>query len=809
MRNFPKQRIPYSDKVKNDFKWAKDTINHLLLNYGLNTSVVNANHSEYERKLSNYQLYNNQLNQKDFERDCNAMGLEVGQFQDKIQPYNKTYNKIQVLLGDELRRPFNFRTVLINPDGIKAKLAVRDNMMRQYVESKIQEVIKSFSPFAQSQEEVDQMAQEAMPPEEIDKYMKTTYLEAREILASKILQYLIKDLAIVDIKNDAFKHALIAGEELIYVGEKNDQPSLEILNPLGVFYHKSPETKWIQNALYAGYRTYLTTGEVLDRYGLHMSKEQLERVNKRYEGFMGYRDDIPGKLMDYNHDNEKLFYDTVHPSIEGSYSQPDTTDWLVQHVEWKSQKEVGFLTFINEYGDEETQMVSEDFIIPSNADNYTEVKEFGRKVKYYTWTDQAGTPYKLMWSWVPEIWTGTRIGQDMFVMIGPKQHQFRNADDPYDVKLGYHGLVYNSMNAMPVSVMDRMKPFQYLYFIVMHKLKKLIALDQGKVFHFDSSMVDPMIGLEKTLYYLKEMNLDIFNSLQNADMPGQNQRGKVTSSSDMSNMQHVLNYVQLLNSIDQQISDVAGVSRQREGQISPTEAVSNAQANVQMSAIITEVYFHAHSKLWEQVLTSLIQMTQALWKDKSVVKQFVLDDLSLAVLEVMKGDLDNASFGVYLTDSSKETQMFDALKAISDGLLNTNRATFSDLITLYEANSAEELKRQIRASEDAANQREQQAQESQQQAQQAMLQAEQEFELEKQARQFEHDILIAEIESFKFQKDQDVNNDGVPDQLQLAKLQSDVALKNRKLDLEEKRLEFDKVRTKEDQKIKRQKPTSK
>jgi len=414
-----------------------------------------------------------------------------------------------------------------------------------------------------------------------------------------------------------------------------------------------------------------------------------------------------------------------------------------------------------------------------------------------------------MWSWVPEIWTGTRIGQDIFVMIGPKQHQFRNADDPYDVKLGYHGLVYNSMNAMPVSVMDRMKPFQYLYFIVMHKLKKLIALDQGKVFHFDSSMVDPMIGLEKTLYYLKEMNLDIFNSLQNADMPGQNQRGKVTSSSDMSNMQHVLNYVQLLNSIDQQISDVAGVSRQREGQISPTEAVSNAQSNVQMSAIITEVYFHAHSKLWEQVLTSLVQMTQALWKDKSVVKQFVLDDLSLAVLEVMKGDLDNASFGVYLTDSAKETQMFDALKAMSDGLLNTNRATFSDLITLYEANSAEQLKRQIRASEDAANQRDQQAQQSQQEAQAAMLQSEQEFELEKQARLFEHEILIAEIESFKFQRDQDINNDGVPDQLQLAKLQSDVALKNRKLDLEKERLEFDKVKAKEDQKIKRQKPTSK
>lgn len=79
-------------------------------------------------------------------------------------------------------------------------------------------------------------------------------------------------------------------------------------------------------------------------------------------------------------------------------------------------------------------------------------------------------------------------------MIGPKQLQFRSIDNPYDVKLGYHGLVYSSMNSSPVSLMDRMKPFQYLYFIIMHKLKKLIAQDKGRIFHFDLSMVDPSMG---------------------------------------------------------------------------------------------------------------------------------------------------------------------------------------------------------------------------------------------------------------------------------------------------------------------------
>lgn len=258
---------------------------------------------------------------------------------------------------------------------------------------------------------------------------------------------------------------------------------------------------------------------------------------------------------------------------------------------------MGFITFTNEFGDEETEMVSEDYAVPTFATKQIVTEEFSKKVTYHVWEDETGNQFKLNWDWVPEIWTTTRVGADIYCMMGPKQYQFRSLDNPYNVKLGYHGLAYNAMNASPISLMDRMKPFQYLYFIVMHKLKKFIAQDKGKIFHLDASMIDPKINWEKTLYYLTEMNLDIFNPLQNAEQPGGFQRGKVTGSTDMSSSEHIVNYMTILQSIDQQISDVAGVSRQREGQISPNEAVTNAQANAELSAVITEIYFYPHNKL--------------------------------------------------------------------------------------------------------------------------------------------------------------------------------------------------------------------
>ena len=70
MRTFPQQRLPYSDKISEDFKWAKETIDSIAFRNAPTASVSQGKLSEYERKLSNYQLYNNILNQKDFEREC-------------------------------------------------------------------------------------------------------------------------------------------------------------------------------------------------------------------------------------------------------------------------------------------------------------------------------------------------------------------------------------------------------------------------------------------------------------------------------------------------------------------------------------------------------------------------------------------------------------------------------------------------------------------------------------------------------------------------------------------------------------------
>lgn len=779
MKNFTRQRLSYKEKMKDDFKWAKDTIDSLLTD-AINTEIDGRH---YNRKLANYQLYNNILNQEDFERECNPLGLEVGQFKDTIQPYNKTYNKIQVLLGEELRRPFDYRVTVTDDEGIRSKLLLRNEMLFNTILQKVENTIAGMGMMFETDVDPSMLVEE----KDMAMVKNLSFLSKKEVAANKLLKYLTKALNLKDIKNDAFKHGLISGEEFVYIGAENGNPKIEVLNPLGVFYHRSPEQKYIQDSLYAGYRTYMTSNDIFDAFP-HLSEEDSKRIDDKSMGPKHYfRADVINSDMKYFHDDYYYYNQANFPYLnEGSYGREANSNeyWLVQHCEWKSQKKVGFINYVNMFGDEEMDMVSEYFEIPDFA---TKTKDPVHGTPIYMW-EADDTTFTYHEGWISEVWEGTRIGDNIYANVGPKDFQFRSLDNPYKVKLGYHGVIYNAMNAPSVSIMDRMKPFQYLYFIVAHKMKKLIAQDKGPIFHFDVSMVDPAIGLEKTLYYLTELNIDFYNPLQNAEQPGWSQRGKVSSTASMSTSQHIANYIQILNAIDHQIADVAGITKQREGQITPQEAVTNAHNNIAMSAVITEVYFQSHNKLWEQCLNSLVQVAQNCYKHKSFKRSFILDDMSIETLNITPDNLDNADFGVFVTNSPKETQLFETLRNLSQAFIQNDKAKISDVIAMLKSDSIAEIEALIKTAEQQNEQMQQQMMQQQMEAQAQAQQAQQEFELEKQARELETKLRIAEMDSLKFQKDQDINNNQIPDQFEVEKFRTESRLKTRQLDIEEKKV---------------------
>jgi hypothetical protein len=310
----------------------------------------------------------------------------------------------------------------------------------------------------------------------------------------------------------------------------------------------------------------------------------------------------------------------------------------------------------------------------------------------------------------------------------------------------------------------------------MYKMKKLIAMDKPPAIGFDTSMIDPKLGMEKTLYYLEELGIDFYNSLENADKVGGSSRsGKIGSTTNRSTMSNIQNYIAIMDAIDIQIGDVAGVNRQREGQVGPTEAVTNVQSQITQSSIITELMFQLHFKLWERVLGSLIEISKTAW-DNSKALQYILDDMSLMTLQYNPDELLDSDFGIFLTNTSKEHMILYQLQQLGLTLMQNDKVDLASYINMLSTSSLEAVKEEIKHSQKKMEKLQQQMMQQQQdnlmqqqQAAEESKQKDREFELLTMKVKHEYDIELAEIDSFKFQNENDINANAIPDQLEIAK----------------------------------------
>jgi len=747
MANIPSQRLSYKEKVKNDYQFVKETIDNIIDNANDSTRAGKSSNTDYYRKLTNYKLYNNILDQNDFKQELNPLGFDLGQAEDKIDSYNEAYTIINRLLGEEWKKDFNYKAILVNSEGIKEKELYKTQMYKQWLTYNFQKELQTFTSMLIEQnpeleknpEALQQELDQIMDPEEVDKYVSTEYLTAQEIKANKLLKAYTYKLNLRLKKNHGFKHGLLAGEEFVWVGIKKGKPHIEVLNPLGVFYHKSQDTLFVQDSLYAGYRTRRNIGDILDRYRNDLTEDQINRLLELRPGMYGVSS-TPGKKMEYDFQNIELKYlgrNSVlnEDEYEGNYGYSDEDDIEEYHVEWRSERKVGKLTY--------TDPLTNETIVDIVDESYKPNKFLGESIE---------------WEWIPEIWEGTRINTDIYINMRPKDIQFAPYSDPYEVKLGYHGVVYSNTNAPAVSMMDRIKPYFYLLLVVINKLKKLIAQDSGKKIPIDVSRIDRKTGIDKTLYYFKNQDFYIYNSLENSDNPLAANRGAISGATyDMSNAQFISNYINIIGALEQKIASISGLSEARLGRIKTTQAVGNTNQEIIQSSQVTEPLFVIHETLWEQVLNSLLNVIQYSYEEEGEFMQYILDDSSRGLIELEPGEISYQDMGVFIKFSSKEHEIYNQLSQLALPILQ-NQGRLSDILKIFKKVSLEDLERELVSYE---KKKEKLQQLQQQQDREALVQVEQ---------------LKKELEEQKMLLDKYKTDTTNQTKILIAKLQSDTSI---------------------------------
>ena len=257
---------------KKNEEWQQASIDYIV---GMGEVVSGGmTRSRFEELQTYYNLYNSAFDEKDLKAVTNPFKVDDG-FPATPQDYNIIRPKVDLLVGEETKRPFNFRIVRTSPDATSELQEKTKQMVLDYVMATITARL--------SEEEAMEYQQKLesggiMPPEAVAKYMQREYRDIVENVAYHSLNYLRQKLNTDHEFMKGWKDALIAGEEVYYVGINNGEPMMERVNPLFFSFDKSPDLEFIEDGDWCCRRMRLAYTEVYDRFYDKMDEKQLNQL---------------------------------------------------------------------------------------------------------------------------------------------------------------------------------------------------------------------------------------------------------------------------------------------------------------------------------------------------------------------------------------------------------------------------------------------------------------------------------------------------------------------------------------------------
>ena len=773
------QRLTRAQKEAHDKKWFKDqlrSLNKISFSTGSMFGLTNLGRgiSDYRRMKVNYDLFNNVINKADFEHVCYPFGKEVGELPADFTNKDIISGKIKALLGMEMRRPFSWKIVATNPEATTRKEEEEFSKLKDFVINSIIAPIKQKIELEQAQatkgqdlttEEKQRIEQEVaeklktMTPQEVKRYMAREHQDPAEALAHQLLQYLIQKENIKMKFNKGWKHGLISGKEIFWVGIVNGEPILKVVNPLNFDYDKSSEKDFIEDGDWACYEMSMTPSEIAKYFGSELTSVELDELYESYNN----TNSLPDAAFTFREDGV-----SVNLGIR------------VIHAEWKALKPFKFI-----YGrDPETGEYYEDIVDES-----------------YKMNVEAGD-YKEEIVWIPTKYEGYQIGNDKFAMLREVPGQHKDLNNLYDCKLSYIGSTYDNLNSSTTSLVDRMKYYQYFFNILWYRIELLIGSDDGKSLLLNANLIPKSSGLdiEKWMYYFKVNKLGLLDPTEEGNKGNQN-IGEAAKEIDMSLVSDIQKYMQLAEYIEKRCGESVGITKQIEGQIGTEEAVRNTQQALVQSANILEPYFDMHNLIKRNVLQALIETAKVAYSElqpKSL--SYVLDDMSVAMLSPDYDLLENSTYGLFVSNSMKADETLQTMKQLSHAALQNQQVELSDVLMIMNSESTQEAEELLKVAEANRAEREQAMQQQQIQAQQQEAEAQRAWEREKMDR--EHQYTMAEIDlkgekdiqkqlilSMGFNEDKDIDKDGMPDVLEAAKFGVEAEIKQRKQQLDEAKFE--------------------
>lgn len=715
---FPPQKKPYSQKNEAWRKKNLDAADGYLMQHhrGLRKSQRN--------KIINFNLYSDILDPSDVEKIANPFkikGLKTSPAE--IKNYPIANPKIDVLLGEKIKRFFDFKVRVINDDAITEKEEELLDEFRKVVTRYLQDD-------AATEDDLKKDLQE------FQRFRDYDYQDLRERAGTHILNHLKIKQRLEEKFTKGFKNALIAAEELYEIDIVSGEPVVNVLNPKNTHIIMGGESPYVEDADIVILEKMMSPGQIIDNFHDKLSQKEIDKVEQySFSGTSG----VTGKpggidIGDKYYNNLPEMIDTVmfEKGINYKNNVDEDGNIRVLKVLWRSRRKMLKVTYFDEFGDEQSSLEDETYKINKDLGESSEV------------------------IWINEAWEGWKIGASdnvndgIYVGIQPRKVQFRELENPSKCHLGIVGTIYQTNDNKAVSLMDRMKPYQYMYNILAYNTELLISKNLGKIMTLDLSRIPEQWDIDQWMSFAQGMNIAVTDSFKEGNKGAST--GKLAGAMpvptpviDMQMGNDIQLYMNMMAFIKAEMGEISGVSAARQGQISERSSVGNVQREVVQSSAITEYWFREHENTMLRVYTALLETAKIAWSDvKNKKVQYVLDDGATEIFNIEGQMLTELNFDIAVVNSTMDQNLMAELRQLAHAGLQSGLLNFTQLIDIFSTESISSVKKKMERAQREQSEQAQQAQEREQQMVQQQMQmaaqkeeADRQFELIKQEREFQ------------------------------------------------------------------------
>jgi hypothetical protein len=758
--SLPRQKLPRSAKGKT---WLKKNIDALDASGYYQDSQVRL--SVYEKQI-NMDLYNGIIHMSDIQTCLNPTGLEGAEnfLPKKVNNYSLISPRIDLLVGEESKRRFEWKVLVANDSAISSKEARK----KKEFESRMMALLEDDT--LTDEQYIRQM-------DRIKEWATYEYQDIREMTATRILKHYWMEHKFDRMFLEGFREALVVGEEAYQIYIDSNEPMIKKLNPNQVHAFRLGLSNNLSDADMIVIDEYWSPGAIIDRWHDDLSSKEIDKIEKQSFSTGNTRDDvftnnqepIPhfGDIMEVGSSFVEDSIRATHASMGMGMPMDQDGNIRVLTVKWASYKMVQkVFTFDPVTGEPLVEIHSEDYIVDETKGESAE---------------------KL---WIKEWYEGHKIGggaDGIYIGMGPCKHQFRKMSNPSWCHPGIVGKVYNFNQQKAYPLVSRLKPLQYLYNVIYDRLNEMLAKNPGKLLELDIASMPKGWQITDWLEWMRKSGIAVKDSFKVVN-EGANVGALVGnlghsghSVIDVENGRFIQEHLMLLESIRRQIGEISGISEQRLGNISNRETVGGVERSVMQSSHNTEYWFYTHNECKLEVLNVFLDAAKVALSKNKIKRQFILDDSTTEIFDTDDILFGEADFGIFATTHPKAQEIDQMLKQNAMMALQSNMLTFSEVMDMYMGNSISEMRRKI---ENAENRRMEQQQQNAE-AEREMMAAEQQRRME--SEQAERDLKM-DIEMVNIEKD-----------LEIARIQagvrSDVTAKEIEERIKDKDRSWDKEKT--------------